>query len=724
MAITLPDIESRRRVASPQRRVQGYSTAAYEAGNNAAARSLGDAAAAVSGIASEREARTDERNRVDEAERKKRKAIDLVERKRVNAAFAQDRSNFAQKRYQDLLYGAGEDTGIYGKSGQGAINGDSVYDKESKIIMDEALKDVTDPTAKDALKARLDSMDISNRGGVRRHTLDQGRKYRSDVSETNFQLARESVGLNPDDNEYFRAAHSQAQTASFNKSMADGVSDEQNMLNQKKSGSAMHTERLMSWLNSSDPKKHAQAAMYYDNVRKSGHLVMDDVKKLDGYMDSLVPMAQANAAYASISGNTGIEVQSTDDIFTSMLNVESGGKHFQDDGSITESPVGAKGIAQLMEPTAREQAEKMGIDPETWLDADVNEKLGRAYLKQQVKYFGDNALGVLSYNWGMGNVNKHIKKVGDPRKGEISMDEFIAKIDSDEAREYVPKVIGGLGGGSGRIDPLKAAEQAAGMSDDAGRMFSKNVKKHNISIDRAQTIETRDILDGAFSIILSTEEGYVSQLPLSMATRAREAGFYKELNEYAGFTHDNTADYLYSLSPQELKETDLNTPGIRLKLSMDDYDMWEKKKEALDSPAMMVTAESRNSSVNNAFLELNISTRTDEGKQKKNRVNALLDVRINAFTQEHNGRSPNPSEVETILDGVFMSKDFYPGSALNPWNWGGYRNIFDITMDDISSSDQDKLINSLKRRGEAVTDATIINEYIKNTRGQETPVKP
>lgn len=110
--------------------------------------------------------------------------------------------------------------------------------------------------------------------------------------------------------------------------------------------------------------------------------------------------------------------------------VESGGKHFKPDGSILTSRAGAQGKYQLMPDTGKELAEKRGVEYNP-ADEEQNALLASDYANQLYGKYGSETLAGAAYNWGMGNVDNLIDKVGDPRKGEISEAEFVSKLPSE-----------------------------------------------------------------------------------------------------------------------------------------------------------------------------------------------------------------------------------------------------------------------------------------------------
>lgn len=112
------------------------------------------------------------------------------------------------------------------------------------------------------------------------------------------------------------------------------------------------------------------------------------------------------------------------------------------------SPVGARGLMQLMPATAREVARKEGIQHENdWLTTrpDHNIRLGNGYIKQMLARFnGSYPLAIAAYNAGPGRVNQWIAQFGDPRKGDVDMLDWIEIIPVAETRNYVQRVLEGV----------------------------------------------------------------------------------------------------------------------------------------------------------------------------------------------------------------------------------------------------------------------------------------
>jgi soluble lytic murein transglycosylase len=109
------------------------------------------------------------------------------------------------------------------------------------------------------------------------------------------------------------------------------------------------------------------------------------------------------------------------------------------------SHAGARGLMQLMPGTAREQAGKLGM---SYMSANLiqspsyNVQLGNGYFARMMDYYGGAyPLAIAAYNAGPGNVNKWLRRNGDPRTGIIGWVEWIERIPIYETKNYVQRVI-------------------------------------------------------------------------------------------------------------------------------------------------------------------------------------------------------------------------------------------------------------------------------------------
>ena len=108
------------------------------------------------------------------------------------------------------------------------------------------------------------------------------------------------------------------------------------------------------------------------------------------------------------------------------------------------SRAGARGMMQLMNGTAREQATKLGLSWDAGMllsNTDYNIQLGTAYFQRLYNQYGSYPLAIAAYNAGAGNVNKWLAANGDPRTGTVEWTDWIEAIPFDETKRYVQHVL-------------------------------------------------------------------------------------------------------------------------------------------------------------------------------------------------------------------------------------------------------------------------------------------
>ena len=109
------------------------------------------------------------------------------------------------------------------------------------------------------------------------------------------------------------------------------------------------------------------------------------------------------------------------------------------------SPVGARGLMQMMPATARETARRaelpfdllrLGSDP------SYSAKMGAVHLNSLLsEWRGSYILTFAAYNAGSGNVRRWIAAYGDPRKPGVNPVDWVERIPFTETRNYVQRVM-------------------------------------------------------------------------------------------------------------------------------------------------------------------------------------------------------------------------------------------------------------------------------------------
>ncbi|QXC32147.1 transglycosylase SLT domain-containing protein [Aeromonas sp. FDAARGOS 1409] len=107
---------------------------------------------------------------------------------------------------------------------------------------------------------------------------------------------------------------------------------------------------------------------------------------------------------------------------------------------LAQSPVGARGLMQLMPATARETAGKLGVpyrNEQQLFDPAMNIRLGSAYLKRLLDvYDGNRILAAAAYNAGPGRVKRWREQSENK-----PMDVWVESIPYRETRNYVQNVL-------------------------------------------------------------------------------------------------------------------------------------------------------------------------------------------------------------------------------------------------------------------------------------------
>jgi soluble lytic murein transglycosylase-like protein len=104
------------------------------------------------------------------------------------------------------------------------------------------------------------------------------------------------------------------------------------------------------------------------------------------------------------------------------------------------SPVGARGLMQLMPATAAEMSRKVGIpyDPSRLYSPEVSIRLGSYYFREVLDGFDGNVeLALAGYNGGPNRIRRLWKEEGE----DPSLDDFLENLYLDESRNYVKRIL-------------------------------------------------------------------------------------------------------------------------------------------------------------------------------------------------------------------------------------------------------------------------------------------
>jgi soluble lytic murein transglycosylase len=108
------------------------------------------------------------------------------------------------------------------------------------------------------------------------------------------------------------------------------------------------------------------------------------------------------------------------------------------------SPVGARGLMQVMPKTAKEMADRVGLRySQKRLETDwaYNARIGITYLEELAERYGGNpVLMSVAYNAGPSRADRWIELMGDPRKDAVDVIDWIEMAPFQETRNYIMRV--------------------------------------------------------------------------------------------------------------------------------------------------------------------------------------------------------------------------------------------------------------------------------------------
>lgn len=186
-------------------------------------------------------------------------------------------------------------------------------------------------------------------------------------------------------------------------------------------------------------------------------------------------------------------------LFEALVQAESRGKHS------AVSSKGARGAAQLMPGTMRDPG--YGIKPVQDESLGENLRVGREYLGVMLKKYGGNVDHALAaYNWGPGNVDKWLRRGGDP--SELPR----------ETKTYIPRVKNFMAQQRQESAPVRVAERPQMDEEALAGMPAGQLMPARDRIGMPSLL--RRPLERVARLLPSAGAGGIEDLPAGMQPRA------------------------------------------------------------------------------------------------------------------------------------------------------------------------------------------------------------
>jgi Soluble lytic murein transglycosylase and related regulatory proteins (some contain LysM/invasin domains) len=390
----------------------------------------------------------------DQVQRTGRVVEDIQKRDAQTAAQEADNIRLANRLKR--FYEGPE--GYFNQEGRNALLDQPKLEQDLRKIDEDAAQLLANkPYARelyDDLTRRRDADDMPR---IYQHANKERVKYEDATDEAAFDLAIDNASSS-EDPLIIEQNIATAGNLAVKRAQRKGMTDEGMIKSARQAGVGKAVEAIAQKLELSSPGE-AQAFV----MAHAGEMDPQDAGKL---LSTLAPSAAAERAGSDIKeflvvpggsapaaapeGPETIPASTTplppeDALSAAQWAQESGGQHVDPaTGKLTTSSAGAQGISQVMPKTGPDPG--YGVTPLRNNSREEYIRFGNDYRNALIKHFGGNVvLGLTAYNWGPGNLEDHIKKVGDPRTGAISDAAFLNSIPNKEAREYAPLILGRTG---------------------------------------------------------------------------------------------------------------------------------------------------------------------------------------------------------------------------------------------------------------------------------------
>lgn len=220
------------------------------------------------------------------------------------------------------------------------------------------------------------------------------------------------------------------------------------------------------------------------------------------------------------TGDAGMNVLDVpqDTLLQAVYQQESGNRHRNADGSLVTSPKGAQGVGQIMPATGRDPG--FGVKPLQDDSEQENRRMSGDYLGAMLKrYNGNQILALAAYNAGPGQVDGWLEKIGDPRTGQVSNEQFAASIPANETRNYVYSVSAN-------------AQRMGNVRSVIDSQEFKNLDGQQQAQIASRTVQVQDQVDSAYRVNIQqriTDDAARAQAGINIENPVSEAEFIRSI---------------------------------------------------------------------------------------------------------------------------------------------------------------------------------------------------
>lgn len=437
---------------------------------------------------------------------------------------------------------------------------------------------------------------------------------------------------------------------------------------------------------------------------------------LNPLLDRSVGVAAGHQAVAQGDGAVG-------GLFASMIQAESSGQQFDASGAPLTSSKGAVGVSQIMPATGPEAAQAAGLpwdEKRFRTDAGYNRALGEGLFNKLLQtYDGNQVLAVAAYNAGPGRVQEWIGRFGDPRKGEITNDDFIQRIPFQETRDYTRKVIDQAARQQAKPEfgPIaRAIDARTDLSTEQKRIAISDARQRFEWQQDEQKQRYAELQGNAWNTVLQGGRWQDIEPTVWAGLVPKDR---KSLMDYRPNRPTDPETYIHARD-LIMDGKEVNLLGMRDKFSDSDFtrlvDLQLKTKAGgVSSTASISTGRSMfNDALRMAGIPTSPKAGSKEAKQKA-KAEMYVDEQIRNLEQEQ-GKKASHEQIQQVIDDAFI-KGTIMGSGVF-FNDTGYRfelapgqrmKVTDIEA--IPAGERKLITEALKRHGKEIDDLSIIRLF-------------
>jgi hypothetical protein len=318
------------------------------------------------------------------------------------------------------------------------------------------------------------------RASLLRHQAEQTERFNDSTDNASLENALQGIAVNPGNEGLFQAGVVAIESTVDGMAARKGLPAQQAKALKLKFIDAAYSTRITSILQGipgvqkADPYKAEEMFKQVQDrlgVQSQVHLArvvqkgVQEVQARDfgqAMIYGRAPLKPQDVAPAI----AGIPLAGAKDLTPIVRHLETGGLA---DPEAAVSPAGARGPMQVMPGTSTDPG--FGVRPaQVGADGKVLpgelERVGRDYLGAMVARYDHPALVLAAYNAGPGRADQWIRQLGDPRAGQVSVEEWATKIPFKETRDYVIKGLRMLAEKGGAPDMPVAAPTANQLKID------------------------------------------------------------------------------------------------------------------------------------------------------------------------------------------------------------------------------------------------------------------